>query len=357
MVHTGGLPVLSRGPFSILEQCFKAFLRFQVEHSDLDLAVKYMPTFSATSPSQIFYSPTFRQSSSSSAAAAFNPDLSNCITVEITSPIFYTSFAYNPSPLQFFASSITPQSTEQQPQEIIHVSNPDLFIRLFTPSSSSSLPSSSPFPLNLNPLHHHPTWHLISFLRSLSLSFSVSNATTTSTSTPTPDTTGLSPLDIFIIQPSSSSLSLSSSSSSSPILPTDLKRSYRIALLKILLLANLGNNLGNNPFLIDTLLFIVRIMLCYVYARGLRDLVGLGVGAVGGLGGLGGLGGSQSPSPSPGQSQSPSFTSDDGELGHGSGLFLLGQWQQASPLSDSLSLSVQSLLALHVWWILGRYWI
>lgn len=278
---SGGLPVLKETLFSILEQCFRAFLRCQVEQSDLDLAVTYMPTFSATSPTQTFFSRSFRNSSPSST---FNADLPNCITVKITTPLFYSAFAYNPSPFQFFTSTFTPTTTKQQPQQppkIIHVSNPDLFLALFTPSASFSQHSTLPAqPSSLSAKSpHHLTWHLICFLRSLSLSskphhhFSTPPLFQSSTTT-----ISNHPLDAFVAAAHNPPFLL---------ITPDIARGYRTALLKLLLCR------GSNPFLLDIFIIsILRIVLYYVYASAVRDLLapqpqlgpvlGLGLGLRGG---------------------------------------------------------------------------
>jgi hypothetical protein len=196
-----------------------------VEDCEKDVAVKYITPFSSTSTIQKFVTRSLK--------SALKPEPANCITLEISTPLFYALFARHPSPLQFFESTF---STPANQHQTVHVSHPDLFLTLFT----SWTPSPSSQPLS------RLSWFLISWLRSFS--------TTSKHAKEIPSLPRLSQLDTFVQQH----------------LSAPLTHQYRTTMLKLLLSDIVFHG---NPTLIDGLIIILRLIFCYLYAGALWSML------------------------------------------------------------------------------------
>lgn len=103
----------------ILECSFRAYLRYQVEHSNLTLPLKYTST-STVPQGEIIYPNTIKPTA---------PPSAEHITLTINTPLFYTLIASTPNPALLFLS----------PNPYMHTSHPTFLSNLFlSPQKHSS---------------------------------------------------------------------------------------------------------------------------------------------------------------------------------------------------------------------------
>lgn len=210
----------SNKPHRAIAAVFKAYLKTLVEASDLQSPLQFTSSITTMPPSETFTPHSLPPTS----PLIFNP----------TTPLFYALLARQNNLSSFLNTTLTNQALDPK-KSIVYTSNPTLLLHLF---NNATNPLKDSLPLHSSRIES-PRWRLIHRLRKQHLSI-------------------LSPLDAFAM--------------ASHNVDAQKRRAYRLATLKLLLSDYVAFGI---PAVIDAVLFVTRMWLCWVCVRSFDNFFGL----------------------------------------------------------------------------------
>jgi len=202
---------------------FKDYLKTLVEHSDLAAPLQFISSIATMPPSETF-TPRSLSPTSQPKPLIFKP----------TTPLFYALLARQSDLSNFLKTTLAKQ--DQDPKTaIFYTSDPNLLLQLFNDSEPQPKETAS---LRLSRIESF-RWGLIHRLRKQRLSF-------------------VSPLDSFAMHLHKAD--------------TRKTRAYRLAALKLLVSDYVAFGM---PEVIDAMVFLIRMWLCWICAHSFDGLLGL----------------------------------------------------------------------------------